>query len=284
MNKKILVTGSKGFIGHHLVKELLNNSFDVIGIDIKDGIDTTKWECLSDFKNIGTIVHLAAKSFVPDSYKDPRDFYFTNITSTLNLLELARINHAKFIYISSYVYGHPEYLPIDEKHPVRAFNPYSSTKIIGERLCQSYHEDFGIPVIIFRPFNIYGPGQADHFLIPLIIKQFKQRNISINDLRPKRDYIYIDDVINAFIKAIEWNEQGSFVFNLGTSRSYSVKEILDYLYDITSEDFEIKDLKKIRKNEVLDTVADISLITDKLNWQPHVELKRGLTLILKETL
>jgi len=145
------------------------------------------------------------------------------------MLELCRINHAKMIFFSSYVYGHPQYQPIDENHPIQAFNPYSQTKVICESLCEGYNRDFKVPVIIFRPFNIYGTGQNPDFLIPTIIQQAKSGKIVIKDDRPKRDYIHVEDIVKAIVAAIEAGNTDNSIktYNLGTGESYSVKEIAD---------------------------------------------------------
>ena len=119
--------------------------------------------------------HLSSRTFVPDYDRNPRDCYNSNILRTINVLELCRKDQAKIFYVSSYVYGKPKTLPIDEKHRVRAFNPYAQGKLISENLCQGYNRDFGVKVIILRPFNVYGILQKAEFLIPSIIKQIKER-------------------------------------------------------------------------------------------------------------
>ena len=167
MNKisKILLTGSKGFIGTHLYKRLSE-----VGIKIQTGdrssnnghddnqensnIDITDIEKLHSFQEgAEAIIHLAAKASVPDSFNKPYENYYTNILGTLNLLEFARLrNIRKFIFISTYIYGQPKYLPVDEKHQVNPHSPYQTSKLIAEQLCQNYSKDFGIDVVTLPTF------------------------------------------------------------------------------------------------------------------------------------
>ena len=223
----IVVTGSKGFVGRYLTRALLDKGYKVIEIDLISGFDITNWSEVKDIPRFDVLIHLAAKSFVPDSFINPSSFYKTNFLGTLNALELCKKYKAKMVYASSYVYGKPNYLPIDESHQVNAFNPYAQSKIIGEHLCKGYNRDFGIPVIILRPFNIFGFGQNYNFLIPSIIKQAKSGKILLKDPEPKRDFIYIDDMIEAYIKCIEYNDSSFEIFNIGFGKSYSVKEIVN---------------------------------------------------------
>jgi UDP-glucose 4-epimerase len=279
---RIAITGSSGFVGSHLTKKLKELGTDTICLDIKNGTDITDWEEVRTMEQFDTLVHLAAKSYVPDSYKYPRDFYCLNITGTLNALELCRIHKSKMVFISSYVYGIPKYLPIDEKHPTEAFNPYAQTKLIGEQLCFDYCTHFGVPVVILRPFNIYGEGQNENFLIPTIIKQAKTGKILLNDLRPKRDYIYIDDFLDLLVKVIERDQAGCEIFNAGTGVSYSVSELANLICSLFKNNIVIESKNQERKNEVLETRADITKAKEFLNWAPKVTLDAGLRRLKKQ--
>jgi len=277
---KIAVTGSSGFVGSHLVEKLIKLGTDMICLDIRDGIDITDWNQIKDTEKFDVLIHLAAKSYVPDSYKLPRNFYYTNIIGTLNALELCRIHKAKMIYTSSYVYGSPQYLPIDEKHPIAVFNPYAQSKIIGEQICNSYNKIFNVSVVILRPFNIYGPGQDSKFLIPSIIKQAKLGKLLLKDPKPKRDFIYIDDMIEAYIKCIEYNDSSFEIFNIGFGKSYSVKEIAEMIANKFGQEKDINFTSEKRKDEIINTVADITKAKHLLNWTPNISLKKGLKLCI----
>ena len=254
---KIVVTGSQGFIGKRLVPALIKDSYEVTKLDLETGYDITDWDSIKTLTDFDVIIHLAAISYVPKSYKIPREMFNVNIKGTLNMLELCRINKAKFIFTSSYVYGKPRYLPIDEEHPTEAFNPYCQSKLIGEDLCRCYNKDFGVPIIIFRPFNIYGLGQNEDFLIPMIQKQIKNDSIvKLKDSRPKRDFIHVDDVIDAYCKAVKYNKTDFEIFNLGSGTSYSVKEIAEMLVTKSGKNISIEFSEEQRENEILDTVCD----------------------------
>ena len=274
---RIVVTGSDGFVGTHLIKRLTQENLNVIKLDIKSGIDIINWKQLNTIPKFDFLIHLASKSFVPDSFKYPKDFYYSNYLGTLNVLELCRKHRAKLIYASSYVYGIPEYLPIDEKHPLKANNPYAQTKIINEKLCEGYNRDFNVPIVILRPFNIYGPGQNENFLIPLIMKQIRRDGkILLKDSRPKRDFVYIDDVVSAYCKAVEYEEIEFEIFNIGSGVSYSVKEISEIIAANYDKDIQIEFSEEKRHNEVMDTIADISKAKNYLHWTPKISLEEGL--------
>ena len=141
---KILITGHSGFIGSYLQKKLEKTEHELILVDIANGTNICDWQQVKQYEGMDVIVHLANLSFVPSSYEQPKRFYETNYLSTLNMLELCRLNNAKMVFFSSYIYGHPQYQPIDENHPTQAFNPYAQTKVICESLCEGYNRDFKI--------------------------------------------------------------------------------------------------------------------------------------------
>jgi len=281
---RIVITGSSGFIGSYLVKKLAgNDNYDLVLLDLSLGIDICNWEQLKSFSGFDVMIHLANRSFVPDSYKEPQSFYYTNFISTLNALELCRINKARFIYLSSYVYGPPDYQPINEKHPTSPFNPYSQSKLACESLCEGYCRDFNVPVVVFRPFNIYGLGQNGSFLIPSIIKQAKRGNIVVRDERPKRDYLHVNDLVRAIENSIEYEgDKGIEIFNVGFGLSYSVKQVVDLVIKLCKHKVNYNCSNEFRPDEVLDTVADISKIKDLLNWEPKIQFEKGLELVFNE--
>ena len=281
--KKIVVTGSDGFVGKHLVVSLKNTGYQVVEIDYAQGNDLTDAKCLnfvSDFDYI--IIHLASRSFVPQSFENPFDFYRDNYLMTLNVLEAARKAEARVIFFSSYLYGTPKYLPIDENHPLAPHNPYAQTKLICEKLCEGYNRDFGLDIVVFRPFNIYGNGQNESFLIPSIIKQAKLGTIKLKDPRPKRDFIHVLDVISAVKKVIEIQPKGYLVFNLGSGKSYAIDEVTKIVAESIGRELIIEFTNEYRKGEVLDTVANNSKIQHMLDWIPLIGMSDGINQLVTE--
>lgn len=277
----IALTGASGFVGSHVLPKLqAHEGVEVMTLDIKDGIDVCDWESVKDIR-ADFFIHLANKSYVPDSYEHPHSFFDVNINSTLNILELARLNKARVLYFSSYVYGPPQHLPIDEFHPIQAFNPYSATKIMCEQMCRSYAYDLKVPVTVFRPFNIYGTGQNEQFLLPMMVHQLPTGKIQVRDDRPKRDYIHIDDIASAveFMAFAEWKNIFS-IYNLGSGESYSVKEVADLLRELWGKPVEYVATGETRPNEVLDTIADTARLR-AVGWEPKISLREGLIEMIK---
>ena len=280
--KRVLVTGSKGFIGSHLTDQLGKQGADVVGIDISSGIDITDWEQVKGYGGIDFIYHLAAKTYIPSTGEDPRQTYLVNLGGTLNMLELGRMNNVRnFIFASSYVYGPPQYLPIDENHPVNPSNPYNRSKALGEGLCRAYYEDYGLKCVILRAFNIYGEGQGNNFLVPTILGQITGGKIQLNDPEPRRDFLYVKDAVEAYIEAADCSGAGLEVFNIGSGKSYSVDEIVTKILAFTGGEAEVRYLQKRRKNEIMDTVADITKAKKELGWEPKIDLEEGLRRYIK---
>jgi UDP-glucose 4-epimerase len=274
--RTIAVTGSSGFIGSHLVNHLTQKGYHVIKLDYSEGIDLLNKTQVLNTPEFDTIIHLAAKSFVPQSFKDPWDFYNNNLLSTLNVLELARKYSAKVIFLSSYLYGNPVYLPIDELHPLQPHNPYSRSKLICEKLCEGYFQDYELSITIFRPFNIYGPGQNKSFLIPSILDQFKSGEIVLKDSRPKRDFIHVFDVVQAIVNSLELNKVGLNTYNLGSGKSLSIPQLIDIIKDIIKTPVKVTFTNEIRSGEVLETLANTALVEKRLNWHARIEIFDGL--------
>jgi GDP-4-dehydro-6-deoxy-D-mannose reductase len=276
---KILVTGVTGFIGKHLIPKLRSCQHDIVEATRVDGDigDKATW---SNFERADVLVHLAASMFVPDSWKDPYSFLKTNFNSTVCALDYCRQYDAKLVYLSSYLYGRPEKLPIPESAPLIANNPYALSKKLSEEVCKFYSDNFGVKTTILRPFNIYGSGQSEKFLVPTIINQVVAGNsIYVKDLGPKRDYIYIDDLVDAIILAMD--RQLDFgIFNIGTGVSHSVAELIDIIQKIQGTNLVAKSTDERRQEEVMDTQAGIAKASEVLGWTPKYSLHSGLKKIL----
>ena len=273
----ILVTGSAGFIGGTLVKALHQAGHHVHEFDVQQG-DITSEKALLPYadKGIQHVFHLAGKTFVPDSWKDPFGFYQVNVMGTVNVLEFCRKTGASLTYISSYLYGEPDYLPVDENHPVKSYNPYSQSKVMADATCQFYARHYHVPVTVFRPFNAYGPGQPILFLINEIISKVLNPGIpvvEVMDLRPKRDYIYIDDLVRALILSME---KPHGIFNLGSGYSKSVEEIILLVLKYTGIQKPYHSKAMIRPNEIFDLYADIRKAGSVLGWIPQITFEDGV--------
>ncbi|MCJ7483454.1 MAG: GDP-mannose 4,6-dehydratase [Thermodesulfovibrionales bacterium] len=276
MQKTCLVTGSRGFVGRSLVAALKDNDWEVIGADIETGCDVTRWEIAKELKKADCIIHLAARSYVPESFTDPRGYYEDNILSTINALELARLWKAKFIFASSYVYGQPQYLPIDEKHPLLGLNPYAQSKLLCEQLCESYSRHFKVKTIALRFFNIYGPGQSDKFLISSIALQSRRGRIVLSDPEPRRDYVHVDDVVLAYLRALEYEPEGFEVFNIGSGVSHSVREVVDLFVKFSEKKIPVQFLGKQREAEIAETRSNCQKAQQYLNWSARIDFETGL--------
>jgi nucleoside-diphosphate-sugar epimerase len=276
----VLVTGSHGFIGRHLVPHLKAHGHEVREAGSSSDRDLCDLKQVQSLPATEVIIHLAARSFVPNAFKQPEAFYRNNVLSTLNVLELARQHKSRVIFLSTYVYGNPVELPIPETHPTAPLNPYTQTKLLGEDLCRAYFRDFGVPATIFRPFNVYGPGQSEAFLIPKIISQLDAEEIRLFDPHPKRDYIYIADLVEAIRLAVTIKEEGCGTYNLGSGRSTSVQELAELIRSIGGSRSPIVYSNQTRQGEVSDTVADITAARNALGWAPLTSLAEGLRQIL----
>ena len=276
----MLITGAKGFIGKALSDNLRSNHHLVTELTRADGdiSDPSTWQKLRPHQ---IVFHLAARTFVPESWIYPTEFIQTNTIGTLQALEYCRKNNASLVYISSYLYGNPASLPIPETATLHTPNPYALSKKNAEDLCLFYHQCYGINITIIRPFNLYGEEQNDSFLIPQLVKQaIEQQAFFVKDLAPKRDYLHIDDFIRALLSTNEL--KGLHIINLGSGKSYSVQEIISIINLLEKKDYPVHSENIRRQNEIMDTVADIQLANQLLQWQPAVSIETGLHRMLQQ--
>lgn len=270
----ILVTGASGFVGKGLVAALREQRHDVREYSVEQG-DIAR-DDLPDVR-VDQVFHLAARTFVPDSWKDPQSFYDVNVRGTINVLEYCRKYGASLTMISSYVYGRPDSLPIAEGHPLRAQNPYGQSKVLAEEMCRFYELSYKVPVTIVRPFNLYGPGQLDSFLIPTLIAQAlsKESNeIVVNDATPRRDYIFVTDLIDLLLRVAESPKPGAY--NAGSGCSYSVAEIVAMINRLIPAPKVLRTREESRPNEILDVVADVRKAREAFGWEPRIGMIEGL--------
>ncbi len=278
MKNEILVTGATGFLGRHLVAALESQGHAVrrhssAAGDIAD--------CPIPMENVSRVFHLAGKSYVPESWQNPQGFYRTNVMGTVNVLEHCRRNQAALVLISSYVYGQPQRLPIAEDHPLAAANPYAHTKILAEETARFYEQRFGLALAIVRPFNIYGPGQRPPFLIPAIVQQVFDPStevVRLQDLRPKRDYLYVEDAVAMLVALVRPEVRG--VFNMGSGHSSSVAEVAELVNRAAGSCKPVVSAGETRPGEVMDVVADTSRAAAELGWRPRTSLADGIAAVV----
>tara|TARA_B100000242_G_C43019688_1_gene474461 strand:- start:269 stop:1267 length:999 start_codon:yes stop_codon:yes gene_type:complete len=306
-NTTILVTGADGFIGSHLVENLVKNNLKVrafvyynswnnLGwlndldqnilneIEIFHGDIRDQTRVFEAVKGCEYIFHLSSLIGIPYSYIAPDSYIDTNVKGTLNILNACKKSDVfvKLMHTStSEVYGTAQKIPIDENHPLVGQSPYSASKIAADKLVESYNLSFGLPVITARPFNTYGPRQTARAVIPTIIFQLltNKKNINLGSLAPTRDFNYVKDTIEAMITlAFSKNLDGE-VFNIGTGKETSIYELVKILMDITGNKVEIEnDNKRHRpaKSEVQRLIADTKKIEHATGWKPNFILKQGL--------
>jgi nucleoside-diphosphate-sugar epimerase len=207
-------------------------------------------------------------------------FYADNLMTTVEALQVCRTAGIPLIHLSSYVYGMPRSLPIREDHPLDAVNPYAHSKILAESVIDFHRQHMGLVATVIRPFNLYGPGQASSFLIPTLVAQFLDDAhpvIQVADLRPRRDYLHVDDLLVLIVAAL--SSPGG-TFNAGSGVSLSVGELIEHIAEVVGTAKDVEEIGPQRQNEVLDVVADISAARLALGWQPRIDLTRGLRTVV----
>jgi len=308
---KILVTGADGFIGSHLVEELLNqgnqikafcyyNSFNSWGwldnlpknileqIEIFTGDVRDPNGVRTAMKGCNKVYHLAALIAIPYSYHSPDSYVDTNVKGTLNVLQAARDLGLERVIVTSTseVYGTAQYIPINELHPRQPQSPYSASKIGADCMAESFYRSFDLPVTIVRPFNTYGPRQSARAIIPTIITQLVNgfKKIKLGDLSPTRDFLYVKDTAKGFIEIADSETLIGHDCNIATNSEISMKELVDTLIEIINPEATIiQDPDRIRpnKSEVFRLYGDNSKIIEHTNWKPNYTLKTGLEETIK---
>lgn len=306
IGRKILVTGADGFIGSHLTELLVEQGYDVRAFVYYNSFNSWGW--LDSFpeskikrievfpgdirdphgvemamKGCDVVFHLAALIAIPFSYHSPDSYVETNIGGTLNVLQSARKRDVRKVIITSTseTYGTACYVPIDEKHPMQAQSPYSATKIAADRLAESFHRSFGLPVVIARPFNTYGPRQSARAIIPTIITQLLAgvKEIRLGNLAPTRDFSYVKDVCRAFLEIAGSKKTIGEEINISTGIEISIEKLARVLADKLKRRVKIIVEEKRRRpknSEVERLLGSNKKIMALTNWQPEYNLDKGL--------
>jgi len=236
----------------------------------------------SSVKDIQIVFHLGASIAIPYSYINPRDAIETNIIGTLNVLSAVKDYEVeKMIQTSSSeVYGTALYRPIDEKHPLQAQSPYAASKVASDKLAESFHLSYGLPIATIRPFNTYGPRQSARAVIPAIITQvLRLGRVSLGSLHPTRDFLYVEDTVDGFIKMAELPLTIGEVVNVGTGIETSIGDLANRIISVIGKEAEIvSEVNRIRPlaSEVKRLVADNTKARRLMGWEPKISLNEGL--------
>ncbi len=303
---RVLVTGADGFIGSHLTEALVRIGADVTAFCFYNSFDSRGWldtvpkeikkqisfhmGDIRDPNGVRTAVsgkdlvfHLAALIGIPFSYHSPDSYVDTNIKGTLNVLQASRDGGVERVIVTSTseVYGTARRVPIDEGHPLQGQSPYSASKIGADKLAESFHRSFALPVITVRPFNTYGPRQSARAVIPTIILQLlaDAEEVLLGSLHPTRDLNYIDDTVAGFIALAECDEAVGREVNVGSGREISIADLVSLLMKITGSHARVvQHEERVRpsSSEVDRLLCDNGLITCLTDWRPRVSLEEGL--------
>lgn len=312
--KKILVTGSDGFIGSHLVEELVRRGHDVRAFVLYNSFNSWGWldrspeEIRSEIdvfpgdvrdpngvaeamKGCDVVFHLAALISIPYSYHSPDTYIETNVRGTLNIVQAARrLGVQKVVHTStSEVYGTARFVPITEEHPLQGQSPYSASKIGADQIAMSFYTSFDTPVAIIRPFNTYGPRQSARAVIPTIITQIAagHKKIKLGAVHPTRDFNYVSDTVAGFIAIAESDRTLGEVVNIGSNYEISIGETASLIAEQMAASVEIEaDDARMRpeKSEVERLWADNSRARDLTGWEPRYGGRAGFKNGITETI
>jgi len=307
---KILVTGGAGFIGSHLVDRLMKESYEVVVLDnfsagkveniqrhlgdqsfdlIKGDIRNSK-DVKKAVGHADVVFHLAAIVNVPLSIEDPLLVNDVNVRGTLNLLEASvKEDIQRFIYVSSCaVYGEACYLPINEKHPIMPLSPYGISKFTAEHHCKIFHMIHGLKTVCLRFFNVYGPKQSEgpySGVITQFINRLKQGKppIIYGDGKQTRDFVYVEDVVEASTKALKSQNCVGEVINVGTGKPTTVNEIAKVLMELFKETGRKSEYGPPRAGDIQDSYADIGKAGRVLGYRPRIRLEEGIKRLLQSS-
>jgi nucleoside-diphosphate-sugar epimerase len=295
---QVLVTGGCGFMGSEVVRQLCQFGAKVI---VLDNLSSGKESYIAGNKQVSLIrgdllngesvneaineseyvIHMAALPFIPDSYYFPMDFFNVNVNGTINLILSAVKNRIKrFVYISSSeVYGSALYSPMNENHPTLPQSTYSVSKLAAERVAYTMHREHGIPVVIIRPFNSFGPNITQPYIIPEITNQLLngRAELKLGNIHSRRDFTFVGDTARGIILAMVTEGINGETINLGTGKAVSIKELAGIIADIMSREYSISiDPTRIRPSDVETLISDYSKANRLLGWTPTISLREGL--------
>ena len=303
--RKVAVTGAGGFIGSHLVEQLVLEGARVKAlvhyngrgewgyleelppsilaeIEVCPGDVTDAFTMRTFVADQNVVFHLAALIGIPFSYSAPQLYVNTNIQGTLNILEGCRSEKVgRLVHVStSEVYGTAQYAPIDEKHPLQGQSPYSASKIAADKLVESYHRSFGVPAVTVRPFNTYGPRQSARAIIPaIIIQALKNKCVRLGSLEPIRDLSFVKDTVAGFLSVAAGLGLEGRTLNVCSGSGLSIGQLATMILRVMDVRVEIiHDQSRVRpeSSEVMKLEGDSNLIRVLTGWQPKYSLNEGL--------
>jgi len=301
----VTVTGAGGFIGSHLVETLVRSGarvrafvrynsrgthgwLDQCGNDVMREVEVFRGDLVNPEAVAGaladadTVLHLGALIPIPYSYRHPREFVETNVVGTLNVLEASRRNDVRRIVqiSSSEVYGTAQRVPIDENHPLNAQSPYAASKVGADQLALSYQHAFGLPVVVARPFNTYGPRQTARAVIPTIIGQaLRGGPVGLGATTTTRDFVYVEDTCAGIVRCAQADGVEGEVINLGTGVEISIADVVDRVQQLIGHEVAVvKDESRMRPatSEVERLLADASKAEQLLGWRARTGIDEGL--------
>lgn len=303
--KRVLVTGAGGFIASHLVERLVAegarvrafvrynsrndpgmlklippdafSQLEILQGDLRDNEAVRK-----AVQGMDTVFHLGALIAIPYSYVNPREVIDVNVMGTLNVLMAARdLGTRRVVHTStSEVYGTAQYVPIDEKHPLQGQSPYSASKIGADRIAESFYRSFEVPVVTLRPFNTFGPRQSARAVIPTIITQaLTSDEVKLGSLEPSRDFTFVADTIEGFLRVASANNVLGEEINLGNDNTIRIGDLAEKIFSIIGKSPKlIADPQRVRpgKSEVMKLWASNQKAKELIGWEPRVSLDEGL--------
>ncbi len=307
-HQRVLVTGAGGFIASHLTERLaalgartralvrynsanswgwldhspVKNDVEVVLSDIRDTDSLRKVVQGTDI-----VFHLAALIGIPYSYHAPLSYIRTNAEGTLNVLQAALDAQVKMVVhtSTSEVYGTARRVPIDESHPLQAQSPYAASKIAADKLAEAFHLSFGLPVATIRPFNTYGPRQSARAVIPTIVTQVLTKSeVHLGNLTPTRDFNYVADTVDGFVRVAQCTEAIGRVINIGSGRETSINQLAETIVRLLGKNIRIvcnNERVRLDGSEVERLLADNTVAREMLGWKPSVSLEEGLRLTIE---
>jgi NAD dependent epimerase/dehydratase len=304
-NRTVMVTGAGGFIGSHLIEKLYEqgarvrafvryNSRNDIGLlrmlsaDCQSSLEIISGD-LRDLTAVqqamrgsSHVFHLGALIAIPYSYLHPAEVVETNVIGTLNILLAAReLGIERLVHTStSEVYGTAIHIPINEDHPLQGQSPYSASKIGADKLVESFHLSYGLPVVTLRPFNTFGPRQSARAVVPSLITQaLTQTKIHVGNLEATRDFTYVTDTVAGFLGISQVQGLEGQTINLGTGRDVRIADLVEQVMQLVDHPVEVViDQERLRpeKSEVQRLISDNGLALKKMGWAPQVSFEEGL--------